>query len=501
MPDSPPPSAAEFRDLIRRPLAELPRELAMVPLPGPFDVTIRPPGSKSLTNRALLLAALAEGESVIEGALIDADDARVMIEALRQLGAEITIEGGNDSWNPDRKGGGDSQPPAAHPVARAPGSMRSATVRIRGTAGRLRGNCTLNLKNAGTATRFLTAAACLADGPVIIDGNERMRQRPIGELVEMLRQLGVTIDELGAPGCVPLRVHPGTFESGTVTVGATQSSQYISALMLIAPFMKGGLRMRFMAPVTSPSYITLTEHLLRDVCGVQVTGEAREGGAMLIPPTIIRGFRCEVEPDASSATYFSAAEALCPKSRCRLPLDATSPQADARFPSAMQRIGGAVDLSLMPDASMTLAAVACFASGGTTTLTGLRTLRVKETDRLAALRTELSKLGVQVEIFQTPKMSESASESSGPPDEGLRITPPPSGIECRSSVPRIVFDTYDDHRMAMSLALIGLRRPNIVIRDPACVAKTYPTFWQHLSLLYTSAIEGGRHIDSADPIL
>ncbi len=544
----------EFIEILNRPLADLPHELEMLPLPGPFNVEIRPPGSKSLTNRALLLAALAQGESVITGALIDADDAQVMIEALRQLGAEITIENGSNPWNPDRKEGGSR------------GDQRNsetvpASLRIRGTAGRLRGNRTLNLKNAGTATRFLTAAACLADGPVIIDGNERMRQRPIGELVSMLRQLGVTIDELGEPGCVPLRVHPlnGTATTDTLKIGSTASSQFVSAVLMIAPLLPRGLFVEITEALTSPSYVDMTLAIMDEWLRGGVDGSSV--GSLNLFPSTYRGRSFSIEPDASGAAYFWSAAALVDGSSCEVPgLDDGSGQGDARVPQVLRLAGAlahatppvrktgshidgviprfigrllfgdpshrqrammvqngalraiAADFTNLPDAAMTLAAVACFAEG-TTTITGLRTLRVKETDRLAAMQTELSKLGVRVEIFQTlspppplpagevracpPRRESSRTEGAkATPDEGLRITPPPGGIDCSPAAPRIVFDTYDDHRMAMSLALIGLRRPNIVIRDPACVAKTYPTFWKHLSLLYKSAIAGGEHVSS-----
>ncbi|MBL8747472.1 MAG: 3-phosphoshikimate 1-carboxyvinyltransferase [Phycisphaerae bacterium] len=447
----------EFIEILNRPLADLPHELEMVPLPGPFNVEVRPPGSKSLTNRALLLAALAEGDSVITDALIDADDAHVMIEALRTLGAAIEITG--------------------------------TTLRIRGAAGRLRGGGTLNLKNAGTATRFLTAAACLADAPVIIDGNERMRQRPIGELVAMLRRLGVTIDELGAPGCVPLRVHPFRGPAHDLEVGATQSSQFISALCMIGPCLKGRWTLTFNGRPTSPSYITMTLAMMDDWLKGGMDGSDEEG-AVHFSPSSYRGREWAIEPDASGATYFWGAGAINPGSKGRVPaITEKSLQGDARFAALLRSIAeaktSAHDLTSMPDAAMTLAVVACFTDGATT-ITGLRTLRVKETDRLAALQAELSKLNVRVEILQIPDRSGKA-----PPDEGLRITPPPRGIDCSPSAPRVAFDTYDDHRMAMSLALVGLRRPNIVIRDPRCVAKTYPTFWNHLSLLYRSAGSNG----------
>lgn len=477
-----------FIDVLRRPLAELPHELEMEPLPGPFDATVRPPGSKSITNRVLLLAALADGESEIHGALLDADDARVMIEALRTLGARVEI--------------GEEEA----------GEKDGPVVRITGVGGRFKGHCTLNLKNAGTATRFLTAAACLADGPVVIDGNERMRQRPIGELVAMLRSLGVRVEELGAPGCVPLRVLSGRFTAPEIEVGATQSSQFVSALMLVAPLMQAGLTVRFGRSVTSPSYIRMSLRLLADVCNIDakesIAGQSGHGtlASVRVPNAPLKGFRYEVEPDASGMTYFWGAAAIVPGASARCPrLTSASVQGDAEFINLLMPPGNAAvtgsseprladaDLTNMPDAAMTLAAVACFATrSSTTTITGLRTLRVKETDRLAAIRNELCKLGAGVEIFQIPDPT-----SGGPADEGVRITTPIGGLDCSPGVPRVAFDTYDDHRMAMSLALIGLRRPNVVIRDPRCVAKTYPTFWRDLSRLYESAARSGEHIGPA----
>lgn len=482
------PSIDALIRTLRTPLAQMPRELELLPLPGPFEVSVRPPGSKSITNRVLLMAALSRGESEISGALLDADDARVMIDALRTLGATIDIEPAPD------------------------GSSAAPLVRVVGTGGALRGNCTLNLNNAGTATRFLTAAACLADAPVVIDGNARMRQRPIGELVSMLRALGVRIDELGEPGCVPLRVHPGGFRAREIEVGVTQSSQFISALMLVAPLMPGGLSFRFGPVVTSPSYIQMSRELLERLWNVNVEERDVPGGSTLrVPSALPEGFEYEVEPDASGMTYFWGAAAAVPSASCADPSSLRdSIQGDAQFrevvmPSEQSgcvittshAVIGAdlpgpyrVDFTDMPDAAMTLAAVACFGPGAATTqITGLRTLRVKETDRLAAMQTELTKLGAEVEVFVMPPWNDVM-------DQGIRITPPRGGIDRSPSAPRVEFDTYDDHRMAMSLAIIGLRRPNVVIRDPQCVAKTYPTFWRHWAALYESAAQGGAHVEA-----
>lgn len=452
---------------LRRPLAGLPRELELCPVAGPFDVRVRPPGSKSLTNRALLLAALAEGPSVLRGALVDADDARVMIEALGALGVRVEHE-------------------PADPT----------TLRIQGVGGRLRGGRTLSLQNAGTATRFLTAAACLADAPVIVDGSARMRQRPIGELVSMLRALGVRIDELGAPGCVPLRVHPGRPDGGVLRVGATQSSQFLSALLLIGPWCARGVRLEFDGVPTSAPYIDMTAGLIRGCSVAQVTGTTVDGWIEVRPVPPARGFAYDVEPDASGAAAFWAGAAAVPGATARVVgLDDWTLQQDAFFTVALRAFGaqeltgvergvrgprlltgGTLNLSETPDAAMAAACVAALATGPSR-LRGVRTLRVKETDRAAALQVELAKVGVRVSI-------EAETGPNGGADETLAIAPPPGGVDGAPDVPRVVFETYDDHRMAMALAIIGLRRPNVVIRDPGCVAKTYPTFWSDWARLY-----------------
>lgn len=470
-------------DVYHSSLNRLPDPLPILPLPRPFDATIRPPGSKSITNRALLLAALARGTSELRGALVDADDAQVMIHALVQLGAVIDIA--------------------------------ESAVRITGVAGRWKippgASVRLDLHNAGTATRFLTAAALLAPPgtSVIIDGDARMRERPIRELVDALTSIGGVAVYEGRPGFPPVRVHAptsGTPLADTVTFGTTASSQFISAMVLVAPFLPRGLRVRARSPITSAEYVAMSVAMLHDR-GVRLLPadpdeSHREGfaGDWTIPHTIVEGASHAIPPDASGATYFQAAAAICPGSRVTIPdLSAHQDgmQEDARFPLMLEEMGAqftgdddqiimsgsgtlrAVEYELdsMPDAAMTAAAAAFFARPtpdnptATSTFSGLRTLRVKETDRLEALRTELSKIGAVVEIY--------AYAEDGEDDEGLRITPPPA----LGDAP-VHFDTYNDHRMAMALALIGLRRPNVFIRNPACVAKTYPTYWRDFAKLY-----------------
>ncbi|MCC6678964.1 MAG: 3-phosphoshikimate 1-carboxyvinyltransferase [Phycisphaerales bacterium] len=467
--------------------ADLPDPLPLEPLHAarPFDTCIRPPGSKSLTNRALLLAALSSGHSTIRRPLLDADDAERMIAALRQLGAGVL-----------RTPGGDLE------VSGVDGRWKTGPAGVE-----------VNLNNAGTATRFLAAAALLAPGPVTIDGNARMRDRPIGELTEALEQLHARCEFTIRPGFPPVRIHPppGLAAPGphgfTAQLGTTQSGQFISALLMIGPWLPGGITLRMTGPVTSASYVEMTLGLLsrlgatvkmsHNLRVLRVAPPARAEGdeAPDGHPRGLPGFEYNVEPDASGATYFWGAAAVVPGAGCHIPgLGTGSLQGDARFPELLERMGAGLirgmsfepsiqvrgpqslrgidaDMIDMPDAAMTLAAVACFAEGPTV-LRGLRTLRVKETDRIAAVRNELTKIGIKVEcpVAEDP--------------DAMSITPPPGGLDCSATAPRVEFDTYDDHRMAMSLAIIGLRRPNTFIRNPGCVAKTYPTFWRDWGLLY-----------------
>ena len=489
-------------DDLSRPLAELPDPLPIPALTlqrgrAPFNARIRPPGSKSLTNRALLLAALAPGRSTIRRALLDADDARCMLDAIAQLGAVVTTTDAGDAL-----------------ISGVDGRWRATDPPPR--------EVRLDLQNAGTATRFLAAASLLSPVPVVIDGNERMRQRPIGELIDALTTLGVESQYLSAPGCPPVRLTPPAQlpRGASITLPTTVSSQFVSALLLAAPWLPGGLTIRLEGEITSRSYIQMTLGLL-DLLGASVRTSddlhiIRVGSRNGAGPTPSRGialpgddpvpqtpgrspvprglepFDYTVEPDASGATYFWGAAALFPGAVCRVDgLDARSLQGDAQFPETLARMGATIiredppcigirgpgalapimaDLSDMPDAAMTLAAVASFATGRSI-LRGLRTLRVKETDRIAALQTELAKVGVMVE-----------TNLLGDPD-AITINPPTGGVTCSRDCPPVVFDTYNDHRMAMALSLVGLRRPNTAIRNPACVGKTYPKFWQHLGTI------------------
>jgi len=466
---TPTPTPTELAALLRRPLADLPDPVPIVPpvrprgVP-PIDVTIRPPGSKSLTNRALLLAALAPGTSTLRRPLLGADDAERMLTAIETLGAKV-----------------DRADPAA--------------VRITGVGGRWvvpPEGVTLDLGGAGTATRFLAAAALLATGLVTITGNERMRQRPIGELAGALRSLGAQVEHLADPACPPVRITPppGNIPTTpTARLGRTQSSQFISALLLVAGWLPTGLTLQLETPVTSESYVRMTLDLL---ARLEAPARASADLSVIQVRQAPGAFEYNVEPDASGASYFLAAGALLPEARVAVDgLAGDSLQGDAAFADQLARMGCTLvedtprlacrgprelrptmtDLADMPDTAMTLASCCAFASGASI-LRGVRTLRVKETDRIAAMQTQLAKIGVDVR-----------PDLNNDPD-ALSITPPGAGVDCSATAPRVEFDTYDDHRMAMSLALVGLRRPNVWVRDPACVAKTYPGFWADLAKLY-----------------
>lgn len=434
-----------------------------------FEIAAALPASKSLSNRALLLAALAQGESIIHNPLLDADDGVAMLGALRALGVGLRERG--DALRVRGVGGALHAPDDARPI---------------------------DIRGAGTAMRFLAAACTLADAPVTLDGDERMRQRPIGELTDALAQLGARVEHLGAHGFPPVRVHPITNDATAtleVALPVTASSQFISALLLVGPWLAAGrgVRVRIAGDPPSKPYIDMTLRLLdrlgarveRNAALTDMTVGARTEGAGVEP------FELTIEPDASAATYFLAAACALPGSAVTIAgLDPDSLQGDTRFHEHLRAMGALTscdarglrvvgpdrlraidaDLADMPDAAMTLAALAVLAEG-TTTIRGLRTLRVKESDRLAALKAELEKVGATVEIFAHARADASR-------DEGLRITPPPGGIDRATGAPRVEFDTYKDHRMAMALAVIGLVRPNCFVRDPSCVRKTFPRFWE-----------------------
>jgi len=426
-------------------VSELPDRLPIATR-GAIDAVVRPPGSKSITNRALLIAALAEGESELRRPL-ESDDTRVMGECLKALGCRLAL--GGEAWTVGGLAGRLRQPPEA-----------------------------LFTGNSGTTARFVTAAAALADGPVLIDGSPRMRERPIQDLADALRQLGVEVDLLGARGCPPVRVHGAGLPGGAAVIDASRSSQYVSAVLMAAPYARTDVELSFREGVlVSKPYVELTLQLMA-AFGAEA-GWSAGGGLRVAAGRRYAARSYEIEPDASAAAYPFCAAAIT-GGRVRVEgFPADSIQADLALLPILERMGCQVrhgpsylevtgpadglrgvdvDMNALPDASLALAVVALFASGPTR-IRNVGNLRIKETDRLAALETELRKLGASAQT------SEDSITIEGAPGRAAEI------------------ETYDDHRVAMSFALAGLRIPGVVIRNPACVSKTWPDYFSFLERL------------------
>ena len=408
--------------------------LAITPPDHPLVGRVTPPGSKSITNRALLLAALAKGTSRLTGAL-RSKDTKLMAAALRQMG--VTVEEPDDT-SFTVTGAGFLAAPAAP----------------------------LLLGNAGTAVRFLTAAVALVDGMVVVDGDEAMRKRPIGPLVTALNSLGI---KASAPtGCPPVMVEGrGHFGSGRVEIDGGLSSQYVSALLMAAPFGEGPIDVALTGQdLDARGYVDLTVAAMT-AFGAQVT--QLDHTTWRVEPTRYAATDFVIEPDASAATYLWAAEALTGGSiDIGVPMDAfTQPDARAAaFIRMFPNMPAVIDGSQMQDAVPTLAVLAAF-NATPVRFVGIANLRVKETDRIRAIATELNRI--------RPGL---ASEEG---DELLVRSDPALANPSRNARSRI--ETYEDHRIAMSFALAGLRMGGIVILDPDCVGKTYPGYWDALRSL------------------
>lgn len=415
------------------------REVA--PMKGELDFTLALPGSKSVTNRAFLCAALAKGKSRLYGAL-KSDDAEVMLRALKLFGVKIR--------------------------------ETKAFVEIQGVGGNFKkGKITVDLHNAGTATRFLTAISVLRQGETLITGDSRMQERPIADLVEGLRQLGAEVEYLGSHGCPPLRVKGlSGAQRYTIRMKGDKSSQYFSALLMLGPMLGCPLRIEVTSELVSKPYIDTTIAVMK-VFGVRVKNHDYK--AFEISPQSYKPAEYNIEGDASSATYFSALQFLHGGRLEFENLDTgKSVQGDVNFSEVLKKLETrnsklerVIDMGAMPDAAMTLAVCAAL-SKGRTKITGLSTLRIKETDRLAALEAELSKVGAKV---STTKNSITVV---GGALHGARIV------------------TYNDHRMAMCFAVLGTKVPGIVIEHPKCTEKTYPDFWEDLEKIYLTPIRLGQ---------
>lgn len=429
---------------------------------GPLDAVVAVPGSKSITNRALILAALADGVSVLRHVLL-AEDTWLMIDALRALGIPVTVD------------------------------ETECVAEITGCAGHIPADeAELFCGNSGTTIRFCTALAALGrGGRYRLDGIARMRRRPIGALTDALQSLGAGIEFEDDAGFPPLSVHANGLRGGHVAFASPASSQYVSGLLMASPYASSDVLIEVQGDAPSVPFLDMTVRMMEQF-GVPILADGIHNPAKNQPirfvveaPQRYRATPYAVEPDATNAMYFLAAPAVTGGRVTVSGLGKTSLQGDMRFLEILQQMGcevdvatdrvtvthqagsplSAVDVDLgdMPDVAPTLAVLALFANGETT-IRNVANLRIKETNRIVALKDELTKLGARVE--ETP--------------DGLRIGPP-------SQVTPAAIDTYDDHRMAMSFALAGLRTPGLVINDTQCTAKTFPDFFTRFHEMTTAS--------------
>lgn len=416
--------------------------LKLVPLKSPPQLAWQVPGSKSITNRALILAAMATGQTELEGVLAS-DDTNHMQRCLSAMGVEL--------------------------------EATSATgLRIRGGFERLHAPASeLFVGNSGTTVRFLTALAALVPGATTLRGDENMGRRPIADLVDGLRQLGVEVD--CPSGCPPLTVHGGRVRGTRVSMRGDRSSQYFSGLLMALGAAPEAVRVDVLGSLVSRPYVEVTRAMVAAFGG----GIEADKAGFLVQPAGYVGQRYQIEPDASSASY-PFALAAASGGKITVPgLGKLGLQGDYAFLSALEQTGAEVqrdvgatsvkgpsslvgihvDMHHISDTVMTLAAIAPVFSGRTT-IVNVANIRIKETDRLQAMVTELERIGQKVEFGE----------------DWLSIEPQPirpATIHC-----------YDDHRIAMSFAILGLVRSGITIGDPKCVSKTYPTFWRDLARVY-----------------
>lgn len=414
------------------------------PVKKPVKASVRPPGSKSITNRALVCAALAEGRSTLRGAL-DSEDTQVMVAALGQLGIPVkSIDGGR-------------------------------TLIVEGCSGRIpASSADLFCANSGTTLRFLTALATLGQGTFRLDGVARMRERPIQDLLAALQKLGANAQSESQNGCPPVVVRADGLAGGAATVRGDISSQFLSGLLMAAPGAKSPVILRIEGTLVSQPYVHMTLAVMQ-AFGVSGATDSKLSQFQIAAPQTYRACDYAIEPDASAASYFWAAAAITGGNVTVDGLSAQSLQGDVAFVDCLEKMGSEVrraadsitvigrplrgidvDMNAISDTVQTLAVVALFADGPTT-IRNVGHIRHKETDRIGAVATELRKLGASVEER----------------DDGLRITP--------GKLQAATIDTYHDHRMAMSFALAGLRQSGVRINDPGCTAKTYPNFFDDLA--------------------
>ena len=408
-----------------------------------ISATVAIPSSKSYTNRALLIAALAEGESCIESPLFS-DDTKYMSAALNQFG--VPVEKRDDAFLVSGRGG----------------KMLAPEKEI-------------FVGNAGTTMRFLTTFSALAEGVSHLTGDERMQERPIVDLLNCLNEMQVQARSINDNKCPPLEIHGGSVPGGRVHLAGDKSSQYLTSVLLSAPYFKNDTHIEIQGELTSKSYADITLDIMRSF-EVHVINESYQSFQVKAGHTY-RSRTYKVEGDWSSASYFLASAAVTGGEIHLAQLNPESVQGDAGFLEVLSKMGCEVtksankislkgnplkgitiNMNSMPDVVQTLAVVALFAEGPTK-ISGIANLRIKETDRISALETELTRLGAQVETS----------------DDTLVIHP--------GNYKGCAIETYNDHRMAMSFAVAGLRIPGVQILNPSCVDKSFPDFFDRFKAM------------------
>lgn len=423
----------------------MPKTYQVKPVTDPVEGSIRPPGSKSITNRALIVAALAEGTTQLTGVL-DSQDTQVMIESLNRLGIKVKHD------------------------------LETCTILVEGCAGKIpQTTASLWLENSGTSIRFLTALCATGIGEYVLDGNARMRERPIQHLVEALKQLGIDIACENETGCPPVRVKANGLLGGETSISGSVSSQYLSALLMVAATAENPVIISIQGNMVSKPYLDITLGVMAQF-GVTID-RIKPSVWKIHPQTYQRTAAYDIEPDASAASYFFAVAAITGGSVTVDGLNQDALQGDINFIRVLEDMGcniernrdsitvhgrplkGVdVDMNDISDTAQTLAAVALFAEGPTC-IRNVGHIRHKETDRLTAIANELRRMQIQVEETE----------------DSITIHP--------GEIHPATIETYDDHRMAMSFALVGLKVPGIVIADPDCTIKTYPHFFTDLEKL------------------
>jgi len=408
---------------------------------------IQIPGSKSLSNRILLLAALAKGETKITN-LLDSDDIRHMLDALQSLGVNYQLS--DDGTSCTVQG-------AAGPLSDANNEVISAD---------------LFLGNAGTAMRPLTAALCLGQGEYLLHGEPRMHERPIGDLVSALRQLGADVEYQGEENYPPLKIRANGIQGGEVSIKGNISSQFLTAILMSAPLAQNNLTIHVDGELVSKPYIDITLHVMKQF-GVSVENKDYQSFIVKGQQTYVSPGEIMVEGDASSASYFLAAAAIAGGTIKVHGIGTDSVQGDVKFAEVLAAMGANIsygptwvqaskgelngvdlDMNHIPDAAMTIATTALFAKGPTR-IRNIYNWRVKETDRLNAMATELRKLGATVE-------------------EGEDYI----YVEPLAEVQHAAIDTYNDHRIAMCFSLVAFSNSQVTINDPGCTSKTFPTYFE-----------------------